>query len=440
MINKLVLTLCSSVPLFLSLTNALLYEFKTKQKAIFFLYIFISIIIFPQVFPKYFIFATLIGSWCLIVLFRGHIFINIISSLLGYMFSVCINYFLLILLDIVGLTYNEIKNSILYMSLFCIVFSFFIYAATFFLRKGIFYLLVRKLKSGYFKSIPTKIWGLLFAELIACLTIFLFNLTYGNATGYPQEAVYFNGIILISLLAVTITIIILMLRTLIKENSLSSRLREYETLQEYTQKVENLYSEMRTFKHDYINILSSMEIFLKEEKYEELNEYFMKEILPTGQALTFSDSILGHLSKVQVLELKGLLYGKLIFAMNHSLNISVDIPCEISFLPIDAVEFVRIIGIFMDNAIEAAVETEEKTLYLGMIQVEEEMIIKISNSCENEIETDNLYQMGTSSKSDSRGMGLYNARKILNPHHNVLLTTTCKDGVFTQELHAFKEV
>ena len=97
-------------------------------------------------------------------------------------------------------------------------------------------------------------------------------------------------------------------------------------------------------------------------------------------------------------------------------------------------DLVRVLGIFLDNAIEASVESKDKILYIGILAQEEEIILRIRNSCQNVSNINSIFELGISSKSGSRGIGLYNARRIINSYENVILETTYEDNLFTQQM------
>ena len=109
----------------------------------------------------------------------------------------------------------------------------------------------------------------------------------------------------------------------------------------------------------------------------------------------------------------------------------------------DTVDLARILGIFLDNAIEAALETEQPQIGLNIIQNETGVSIIISNCfLDNGVALYQSKQKGFSTKSGHQGIGLSNARKIINSYDNVLYETTIQNSSFIQhmELAAGKEL
>ena len=101
----------------------------------------------------------------------------------------------------------------------------------------------------------------------------------------------------------------------------------------------------------------------------------------------------------------------------------------------DTVDLARILGIFLDNAIEAALETSQPQIGLNIIQNEEGVSVIISNCFQdNGVALHRLKQKGFSTKTGHQGIGLSNVQKIIGSYDNVLLETTIRRGRFTQHM------
>ncbi|WP_342757490.1 GHKL domain-containing protein [Kineothrix sedimenti] len=211
--------------------------------------------------------------------------------------------------------------------------------------------------------------------------------------------------------------------------------QQKQSLEEYVKKIEDLYQDTRIFKHDYINILSTMQYYIDDDDIDNLKVFFRSKILPSSEALTNKESIIGKLSNIKVLELKSILYAKLISAMNQKLNITLEIQEEISSISMDTLDLSTVIGAFMDNAIEAAKVSEEKKLLILLIYSEESVTIVISNSSPAiDIKLDVIYDKDVTYKEGHSGLGLYSSNKILDKYSNVIHSTNYNYNIFTQTL------
>ena len=104
-------------------------------------------------------------------------------------------------------------------------------------------------------------------------------------------------------------------------------------------------------------------------------------------------------------------------------------------------DFTRILGILLDNAIEAAKLCDKKVINVTFRkQISNDMIVVIiQNTYTNkEVDTEEIYQKGISSKENHSGLGLWKIRQILMRNNNLNLFTTKNDEYFTQQFEIFK--
>lgn len=179
-----------------------------------------------------------------------------------------------------------------------------------------------------------------------------------------------------------------------------------------------------------MNILSSMYSYLEEERFDELKQYYEERLLPDGRKLATEDNFIGKLSNMKIMELKGLLYTKVLNAFDSKLHVTVDIPEPVAIINMNIPDLVRILGIFLDNAIEAALQTSEKELSIGILCSEKYDYIRIANSSLPVTNITELFKDGYSEKDNHLGVGLHEVETLLNKHPEVLLNAEYKDGNF----------
>ena len=130
----------------------------------------------------------------------------------------------------------------------------------------------------------------------------------------------------------------------------------------------------------------------------------------------------------------------MIYAHESGIDVTIDIPDRVDSFPIDTVDLARILGIFLDNAIEAALETEQPQIGLNIIQNKAGVSVIISNRFpDNGLVLHRLKQKGFSTKAGHQGLGLSNAQKIISSYDNVLLETTMRCGCFIQHMELADE-
>jgi two-component system sensor histidine kinase AgrC len=123
-------------------------------------------------------------------------------------------------------------------------------------------------------------------------------------------------------------------------------------------------------------------------------------------------------------------------------NIKISLECFFDFekLKMPIYEFARILGILLDNAIEAASACTEKKVNIMFrdSSSQQTQIIKIKNTYINKnLDTNKIFQKGISEKENHMGMGLWEVQQILNRNNNVNIITSKDENYFTQQLEIY---
>ena len=287
-----------------------------------------------------------------------------------------------------------------------------------------------------------QMWYLIDAALLLLITIYLFDNLIPGQNGSVGKMIYNNVLHISGYLLVMLFLLLAMRRSWLEQIQTEAKKKALQDLQDYTQNLENMYNSLRSFKHDYVNILLSLSGYIENGDLQELKIFFENKIFPTKNLIDQGDYKLNQLSNIGVLEIKSLLSAKMIYAHESGIDVTIDVPDRVDSFSIDTVDLARILGIFLDNAMEATLETEQPQIGLNIIQNEAGVSIIISNHFQdNGAALHKLKQKGFSTKTGHSGIGLSNAQKIIRSYDNVLLETTMQCGCFTQhmELAARKE-
>ena len=100
----------------------------------------------------------------------------------------------------------------------------------------------------------------------------------------------------------------------------------------------------------------------------------------------------------------------------------------------DVWDFVRCLGILLDNAAEAALETETPWVEVVLLAQGDGLSLRVSNPYAGTIDPDQIWAEGFSTKGEGRGLGLPSYQRILSEHPNTAASTSWAGGVFVQEL------
>ena len=209
---------------------------------------------------------------------------------------------------------------------------------------------------------------------------------------------------------------------------------QLQNLSNYSQQVEGLYQEIRGFRHDYANILSSLKIGIDQQDINLVSQVYDSVLKNSGEKLKGKRFDVAHLRNINDLALKSLLLSKLSEAQNLSIPVSLEISEQFSIKNMEQIDFLTITSILLDNAIESAAEGGIAICFLEDTEWNKLVMIVKNSTLEREIELRDIFKRDNSSKGVGRGIGLANVRRILKSYPNVCLKTTSKNYIFTQIL------
>ena len=331
---------------------------------------------------------------------------------------------------ILGYDFSAIDNSLPLTLLFSILHALLCILPCLFIGNR----LHRKLVTNQ-NVIPPRIQLLLFLEVTICSCIFLINIIFGSLLHYPIDILFFNGILIFCFATANVLIFLMLYNTLQANKKLELQAREQENLTHYMAQLENHYQDIRRFKHDYLNILSTITGYIQENDMDKLRNYFDSSIVTSSSILVNQDDTLARLSLIKVTEIKGLLYTKMVQAMNRQLDVSFELTQEITELSTDLLTLSRVLGIFLDNAIEAASETKQKRFHIAIVCKAHSVIFHIENSTNPLLfPLEELFKPSISSKEAHSGLGLPTANMLIANAPELTSNTICENGLFKQIL------
>lgn len=276
---------------------------------------------------------------------------------------------------------------------------------------------------------------LIIISLLLTLIIFYTNIILGSAGDNSNKIIKINGILFLAYFVLLMIIMYILIKSVAKDFEFKNKQNQLENLQEYTNNLENLYTEMRAFRHDYINILSSMIGYIENKDMDGLKKYFNTNIIPLSESIESNNFKIGLLKNIKIPELKGIFSSKLIRAQELGIDVFIDIMEPIEKINIHIIDLCRCVGILLDNAIEASQKLDKPSMKVGIINKESSVLIVIINSCCEDVPPiHKIYQKGFSTKGKNGGLGLSNLKEIIGKYDNISLDTIIENGEFKQHL------
>lgn len=389
-------------------------------------YLIILAIIIPSTFLYYYFGSIsllfLLTSCALFLYYKVKLYsiLTVLGSAILMFLSNFISFFILIFFD------NYIQNitisNIAYVLVFLSISIFLGYS----FRK-----LFRKLKQSYLAINKTYLTVI----SIVLVSSFLVLSLYSQIPKSGFHALKGYALIFISILLFFVIVIILISISTLREMRYKQSLEEIETYYEYTLQIESINNEMRKFRHDYVNILTTMSEYIRENDMDGLKTYFNDNIVPMKDILQMNSIKINGTDNLKVRAIKGLITTKILQAQEKNIPISIEVPELIDHIEMNTVDLSRIIGIIIDNAIEASEELEDALIRIAFINVETSVMFIVMNKCKEDMpKIHELFQDSFSTKGDNRGLGLTTLKEITDTTENVLLDTTIENGYFVQKV------
>ena len=197
---------------------------------------------------------------------------------------------------------------------------------------------------------------------------------------------------------------IMFIKNVVSEYDIKLEREKNKQLNLYTKEIEELYNSLRTFKHDYKNILTSMSLYISEKDMDGLAEYFKKTVLPTDLIINNNEFSIASLQYVEVKELKALLAMKQIEAKNKNVDCNIRVLGIVKEINMGIIDLIRIVGILFDNAIQAAEATESGKVTCTLKQGDIFKIEIRNNYIGNIDDTSKFFEKGYTTKESGSGI------------------------------------
>ncbi len=212
-----------------------------------------------------------------------------------------------------------------------------------------------------------------------------------------------------------------------KEQALKEEKRQQEF---YNESLKDTLQKLRHFKHDYNNHFSTLNFMMNNGKYEEARNY----ISELSENVSNINTAIYNIENVALF---AIISSKMDKAKKAEIKFNLQVVGVVNSIPeLKVSELCAIIGIFLDNAIEAAEESSERTIDMSIINYQDCIEILISNSCDQAPMIKKINLDGYSTKGNERGHGLAIVSNFLSDYKRFIWKTEFDDTFmrFNQKL------
>lgn len=224
---------------------------------------------------------------------------------------------------------------------------------------------------------------------------------------------------------------------IIKTTQLEISEQNLQEIKLYNKTLTILHDNIRSFKHDFANIVTSIGGYIHTKDIEGLEKYYsqlLSDCQTTNNLSALNPDTINNPS------IYNLLATKYHLADAYGIKINLEIFLDLNNLNAKIYDFTRILGILLDNAIEATKNCDEKVINLIMRTEpnRNRQVVIIENTYSNkDVNIDIIFEKGYTTKKGNTGLGLWKVREILKRNENLNLHTTKNDKYFSQQFEMY---
>ncbi len=195
--------------------------------------------------------------------------------------------------------------------------------------------------------------------------------------------------------------------------------------------------DVRCFKHDFNNIMQAINGYIDVKDINALEKYFNSVLKDCHHMNTV------ELLNYQVIDnpaIYAVLLNKYTIAKENDITMNIDILLSLKVFTEKAYVISRILGILLDNAIEATGSCIEKIVNVQFMKEKNKNIIVVENTySDEEIDTNKIFDKGYSTKKSkgNSGLGLWKIKDIIKKDKALDLLTSTDNNLFKQQLEIY---
>ena len=257
-------------------------------------------------------------------------------------------------------------------------------------------------------------------------------------TGIYSDALPY--MIRMSTILILLFYFIISIFSLSRTNKLEITTENLEEERLYNKTLTILYDNIRGFKHDFNNIVQSIGGYVATNNMDGLKDYYsdlLDDCKKVNNLAILNPELINNPAIYSLLTSKYHKSEELGIIMNF------DIFLDLKSLNIKTYDLTRILGIILDNAIEASSKCDKKEVNITIRKdnkANRQLFIIENTYINKDVNIDKIFEKGYSSKDDdgtNHGLGLWEVRKILKKNNNLNLFTTKTNKLFKQQLEIY---
>ena len=196
----------------------------------------------------------------------------------------------------------------------------------------------------------------------------------------------------------------------------------------YDRRISDQVQTIRDFKQTYQKQMLRLGDYLDAKDYEGLEKYYHTLSARWQTTNELAGIEVDGLQRLNDPPLKNLLFQKILLAQNAHWHFRLEIPDPIQAIPMNNVQLLRVLGILLDNAIEAPLVGSIPEIYCAILDYPDAVEIAVANpvSADNPPAINQFLHAGYTTKGGSHGQGLSTVQEIVDQTPNAALQIKLK--------------
>mgnify|MGYP002561109537 CR=1 FL=1 len=225
--------------------------------------------------------------------------------------------------------------------------------------------------------------------------------------------------------------------TLTRITKLISTKKQLANAEEYNNTLQIIHDSVRCFKHDFDNTVATLGGYIQTNDMEGLKNYYKQlenECEKVNNLYILNPEIINNPGIYSLLTNK---YHK---AEKQDVKLNISVLMDLNTINMKIYDFTKILGILLDNSIDAASTCEEKIVNVIFREDDKnkrQLLIIENTYLDKNVDINKIFDKGFTGKENHTGLGLWEIRKILKRNNNLNLHTTKTDKYFTQQFEIY---
>ena len=360
-------------------------------------------------------------------LFRISFFQGILSSIIPtIIFALVSSLIMNPYFTLFNISYNESATIPVYRILYLLIMYTIVLTIILFLR-------LKKIKIKIFDfNIDSKSKNVLFLNLIIGFITLVIQavVTFYYVDILPIFITFLSFLSLLAYFGVSIY-------SLTRVIKLASTTQKLQNAEEYNKTLSILHDNVRGFKHDFDNIVTTIGGYVQTNDMEGLRKYYVQledDCQKVNNLYVLNPELINNPG------VYSLLTTKYYEAEEKEIKVNMSLLLDLNKLNMKIYDFTRVLGILLDNAIDASNDCKEKIIniiFRDDVNNHRQLITIENTYSDKDVDTEKIFNKGFTGKENHTGLGLWEVRKILSKNKNLNLHTSKNEKYFSQQIEIY---